>query len=191
MKLLSIFSSVTVAKLRRPIGLLLSAALASLVFVGSAAAQMASDNSFIGVWKLNVERSVYLPGPRPPSDLVTLYEFAPMADGFVRFTLTSTNQQGSLNIQMSVFKIDGEQRTVFNTGTLARFLATGQESGQTRSYRRIDASSVEFTTYNNGVAGIPQVRTLSPDGQTYVDRVSGTNNQGVAFSRALVFDRVR
>ncbi len=176
---------------RGPLGVLLGVAVASCVLAGGAEAQMASDDPIIGVWQLNVERSVFSPGPRPPADLVTIYQFAPIDDGFLRFTLTSTNAQGEPTLQISVFKVDGQQRPVHNAITLGAFMATGQQTNLTRSYRRIDARATEFTTYNDGVAGIATVRTVSPDGQTYLNVVRGTNAQGVAINNVTIFDRVR
>ena len=176
---------------RGSVGVLLGVAVASCALVGAAGAQTASDDPFIGVWKLNVERSVYSPGPRPPADLVVVYEFAPVEDGFIRFTLATTNQQGAPVFQLAVFKADGQQRPVHNANTLGAYMATGQQTNLTRSYRRINARTMEFTTFNNGVAGNPQVRTVSPNGQTYVNVVRGTNAQGVAVNVVTVFDRVR
>jgi len=171
---------------------MLGIAVSFCILVGTASAQTANDDPIIGVWKLNVERSVYSPGPRPPSDLVRVYQFAPIEDGFIRFTLVQdTNGQGIPTFQMTVFKVDGEQRPVYNQGNLGRFMATGEQTTQTRSYRRIDGRTTEYTTYNNGNAGIPAVRTVSPDGQTYTDVVRGTNNQGVAVSNVQVYERVR
>ena len=195
MKIIGISSSATIALLslvRGTMGLLLKVTLASCVLIGSAAAQMANDDPIIGVWKLNVERSVYSPGPRPPADLVRVYQFAPIEDGFIRFTLIQdTNANGIPTLQMTVFKVDGQQRPVYNQNNLGTFLATGRSSTQTRSYRRIDARTTQYTTFNNGDATIPAVRTVSADGQTYVDVVRGTNNQGVAVNNVQVYDRVR
>ncbi len=165
--------------------------MASCVLVGAAGAQTASDDPIIGVWKLNVERSVYSPGPRPPADLVTLFQFEPLEDGFIRFTFTGTNAQGTPTFQMTVFKVDEQQRPVHNQNTLGAFMATGQQTNLTRSYRRISPRATEFTSFNNGVAGIPSVRTVSPNGQTYVNVTRGTNAQGVAVNNVLVYDRVR
>ncbi len=173
------------------IGVPLGVVVASFVLVGAAGAQTASDDPIIGVWKLNVERSVYSPGPRPPADLVTLFQFEPLEDGFIRFTLSSTNAQGAPVFQIKVFRVDGQQRPVHNQNTIGAFMATGQQTNLTRSYRRIDSRATEFTTFNNGVAGNPQVRTVSPNGQTYLNVNRGTNAQGVAFNVVLVYDRVR
>lgn len=150
---------------------------------GPLQAQM-HDNAFIGVWKLNVDRSVYTPGPRPPSDMMLLYQFAPLPDGSTRFTLTGRNPAGDLTFQMSVFRIDGEQRPVYNLNTLQALMTSGERTNVMRSYRRIDAGTVEFQTYTDGVSSGPVVRQLLPDGDTYVQRpASGEGN-------VLVFERL-
>jgi len=154
-------------------------------------AQTAEGDPFIGIWKLNVERSVYIPGPRPPADLVTVYHISALEDGWTRFVLTSSNAAGEPTFLLATFKMDGQRRPYHNQNTLGLFMSTGQQSNLTRSYRRIDARTVEFTDYVDGVAGLPVVRALSPDGQTYTQTTRGTNAQGVAVSNVLLFERVR
>jgi hypothetical protein len=176
---------------RGPTGIILGVVVASCVLAGGAEAQTAADDPIIGVWQLNVERSVWSPGPRPPADLVTVYQFEPLDDGFIRFTLSSTNAQGAPVFQISVFKVDEQQRPVHSQNTLGAFMATGQETNLSRSYRRISPRSTEFTSFNNGVAGSPVTRTVSPNGQTYINVARGTNAQGVAFNNVTIFDRVR
>jgi len=166
-------------------------AVALGVLTTTLAAQSSERDPFIGTWKLNVERSVYIPGPRPPADLVTLYQFSALPDGWTRFVLTSTNAQGVPTFQLATFKVDGQIRPWHNQNTLGLFMATGQQTNLTRSYRRIDATTIEFTGYTDGVAGLPTVRALLPDGNTYTQTVRGTDAQGVAVNNVLVFERVR
>jgi hypothetical protein len=147
----------------------------------------------MGVWNLNVARSVWSPGPRARADLVQVFRFTPIEDGFIRFTLTSTNAQGLPGgYQIYVYKVDGQRLPVHGTGSLGRFLATGQETNVTRSVRRIDARTIEYTDFANGVVvvGTPAVITVSPDGATFIQTIRGTNAQGVAFTTILLFDRV-
>ncbi len=178
---------------RGPIGVLLGVVVASFVLVGAAGAQSAGggDDPIIGAWILNVERSVYTPGPRPPADLISRRQYANLAGGWMRFTQTSTNAAGNPTFQIGVFKLDGERHPVHNIGTLGRSMTTGQSSNQTRSYRVIDARTTESTTYTDGVAGVPIVRSVAPNGSVFIERFNGTNAQGVAFSNALVWERVR
>lgn len=70
-------------------------------------------------------------------------------------------------------------------------MTTGNPTAATRSYRRIDESSIEFTSYTNGVAGIPTVRTVSKDGKTYTETINCKHALGQAVNNSVVFDRVR
>ena len=176
---------------RGPIGVLLGVVVASYVLAGAVGAQQSGTDPIIGVWKLNVERSVYSPGPRPPSDLNNLRQYSVLEDGWRRFTTTSTNAQGNPTFQIGVFKLEGERHPVHNINTLGSFMTTGQASNLTRSYRVIDSSTVESTTYTDGIAGIPVVRQIAPDGMLLIQTVRGTNAQGVAINNVTVWDRVR
>jgi hypothetical protein len=120
-----------------------------------------------------------------------LYQFTALEDGWTRFLLTSTNAQGEPTILVATFKVDGQIRPYHDQNTLGRLLTTGQESNLTRSYRRIDDRTVEFTNYTDGVAALPVIRALAPDGRTYTQTTRGTNAQGVAVNNVLVFEKVR
>jgi hypothetical protein len=145
------------------------------------------DDPFIGVWKLNVDRSVFNPGPRPASDAVTFYQFEALPDGSTRFILVSgPNAAGNLTMQVSVFRIDGRQHPVYAVPTVTELMTSGTETNTTRSYRQIDANTVEFTAYTDGVAGVVTVRQMGPLGDTYVQRpVEGQTGN------VLLFERVR
>lgn len=168
----------------------LAVVLSSLALNDGAGAQ-ATPDPFLGVWALNVERSVYSPGPRPPSDLVSLRHYVAIDGGWIRFTNTSVNAQGQPTFGMGVYKVDGQRHPVHDIQTLAVLMTSGRASNLTRSYRRIDDRSVEFVTYTDGVAGLPSVRVVSPDGQSFVETTRGTNQQGVAVNNVIVWDRVR
>jgi hypothetical protein len=167
------------------------AATASSVTLAEAVRAQAANDPIIGVWAINVERSVYSPGPRPPSDLVSLRHYAPMDGGWIRFTNTGVNAQGEPTFGMGVFKVDGQRHPAHNIQTLALLMTSGQASNLMRSYRRIDAHTVEFITYTDGVASLPSVRAVSADGMTFTETTRGTNAQGVAVSNVIVWDRVR
>lgn len=175
-----------------PMGLLTAVVMASCVLAEAGEAQMsrAADPVF-GVWKLDVERSVYSPGPRPPSDLVSLRQYEPIEDGFRRFILTSTNAQGDVTFQIGVYKLDGARHPVHNVNTLTGRMLGGQGPGMTRSYRVIDDRTVEFITYTDGVAGLPGVRQMAPDGMSFIQTVKGVNAQGVEINNVTFWERVQ
>lgn len=173
--------------MRRNFETMLVAMLAVLCLVRPVEAQTeGGEDPFHGVWKLNLDRSVFSPGPRPAGDFQMFYQFAPLDDGSTRFTLVNNGTpQGDLAFQMTVFRIDGERRPVYTLAAIENLLASGEQSNVSRSYRRIDENTVEFVTYTDGAPGDPVIRELLPDGDTYVQRPA--NGQG----SVLVFDRVR
>ena len=177
--------------LRRTIAVALAVVVGSLMLGAPAGAQAPSSDPIVGVWQLNVERSVYSPGPRPPADLVDLRHFTPLDNGMIRFTQTTTNAQGQPTFGIGVFRVDGERHPVHNIQTLVALMTTGRASNLTRSYRRIDERSTEFVTYTDGVAGLPSVRVVLPSGDAYTETTRGTNAQGVAVNNVLLFDRLR
>ncbi len=95
------------------------------------------------------------------------------------------NAAGDLTAQISIFRVDGQQHPVHNFNTLTELMTSGRETNVTRSYRQIDATTVEFTTYADGVAGNPFIRELLPDGDTYVQRPA--NGDGAV----LLLERIR
>jgi hypothetical protein len=165
--------------------------LFSLVLAGTAEAQegtMAQD-PFVGTWKLNVERSVWYPGPRSP-DRYELRQFTSLGDGWYRFVLSGANALGSPTFQMGAFRLDGRPYPVHNLVSLGAMLTRGGDTNVTRSYRVLDENRIEYTTYTNGVAGNPVIREISPDGTAHITISQGTNADGEDYSVVLFFDRV-
>ena len=176
---------------RGPIGVLLGVVVASCVLVGAVEAQTPNTDPVAGTWRLNVERSVWSPGPRSPADRYELRQYLALEDGWHRFVLTGRNLAGNPTFSIGVYKLDGQRHPVHNLGTLASLMTTGQPSNLTRSYRIIDESTIEFTNYNaDGVPGIPVTRTLTADGMRFIQVIQGTNAQGVDISNVLVYERV-
>jgi hypothetical protein len=70
-------------------------------------------------------------------------------------------------------------------------MTTGRPSNITRSWRRIDAHTTEFTTYTNGVPGLAIVRAVSTDGRTYTETSKGKDGAGREVHNVIVFDRIR
>lgn len=157
---------------------------------GAAQAQMSSD-PFAGVWKLNVEQSVYMPGPRPPADLVNLRQYSDLSGGWKRYIDTGTNAQGNVTFQIGVYKLDGARHPVEGVASLTGTMSGGRAPTLTRSYRVIDERTVESITYTDGVAGLPVVRQIAPDGMSFVQTVRGTNAQGVEVLSVTLWERVR
>jgi len=171
---------------RRSITVLV-AVVASYVFAGAAEAQI---DPTLGTWIMNVERSVWTPGPRAPADAYQLRQYVALEDGWYGFLLTGRNNAGNPTLQIGVYRLDEQQHPVHNAGTLTGLMIDGEPSNLTRSYRVIDENTVEFTPYTDGVPGNPSIRQILADGNTFISVTEGTNAAGVEFRNVLVFDRV-
>ncbi len=173
---------------RRSMGVLVAVAALCVSAAGAAEAQM---DPTLGTWIMNVERSVWTPGPRAPADAYQLRQYVALEDGWYLFVLTGRNAAGNPTVNVGVYRLDGQQHPVHgNAGTLARLMIDGEPSNLTRSYRVIDENTVEFTTYADGVPGDPVIRQMLADGNTFIQVSEGTNPAGVEFRNVLVFDRV-
>ena len=174
---------------RGPIGVLLGVVVASCVLVGAVEAQ--NTDPMVGTWRLNVERSVWNPGPRLPADWYELRQYAALDDGWHGFMLTGRNLAGNPTFQAGAYKLDGQRHPWYNIGRLTSLMTAGELSPLARSYRVIDESTIEFTNYSaNGVPGNPVTRTLTGDGMRFINVSQGTNAQGVDFRNVLVYERV-
>jgi hypothetical protein len=167
------------------------AVLLACVLVVGGQSQTPGADPFNGTWSRNLAKSTFSPGPPPPATSTDIRRFSTLEGGWSLFEQSGVNAQGDPIFQSVAYKIDGKPYPVMTQPAISGFLTTGKPSTTTRSYRRIDASSVEFTSYNNGVAGIPTVRTVAKDGKSYTETTKGTGPKGQAVNNVVVFDRVR
>lgn len=170
----------------------LVAVLAVLALDGARVlAQEPATDPVDGTWRINVARSTYNPGPAPPPMTSQIRKFATLGDGWHLFELTSVTPEGDALFQSVAFKLDGKQYPVYTNVSLVPLMTRGTPSNITRSWRRINAWSTEFTTYTNGVPGLAIVRTVSKDGKTYTETSKGRDTQGREVNNVVAFDRVR
>lgn len=169
---------------------IVAAFVMSTVLVGGQPQKPAAD-PFNGTWTRNLAKSTFSPGPPPAATSTDIRRFSTLDGGWSLFEQSGVNAQGDPVFQSVAYRIDGKPYPVMNAATLATFLTTGKPTTATRSYRRIDAFSVEFTSYASGVPGIPTVRTVSKDGKSYTETTKGKNPKGQDVNNVVVFDRVR
>lgn len=155
------------------------------------AAQTPAADPVDGTWRMNAARSTYSPGPPPPQLGTQIRRFTTLDDGWHLFELTNVSPQGDPVFQSVAFKLDGKQYPVYTNASLSEFMTSGRPSTITRTWRRIDALTTEFTTYTNGTPGLAIVRAVSKDGTTYTETSKGKDPQGREVHNVVVFDRVR
>ena len=158
---------------RLAVALLVVASLA----VSSSAQTSAIDKSYFGVWKLNVAKSKYMPGPGPKESTRTHQD---RGNGFVLVATDATNAQGVKSHSEYVYKPDGKDYPI---------AAKGQGAFLTIDLRTVDAYTVEFTQKADGTAFGTGKRTVSKDGKTMTIETKGTSQQGQPTSSMAVWEK--
>ncbi len=148
------------------------AAIVALALPAAHAA--APEDPVLGTWKLNVEKSIFTPGPGWRSQLRT-YRTTPAG---VTVTWTGVDAGGETMEVSYSYAYDGRD-----------YPMRGSASYDMLNAVRVDARTVRSEEKRDGkVVGIA-VRTVSPDGKVLTITDKGTNRKGQAFSQVLVFDR--
>jgi len=157
--------------------LVVSLAVAASLVVSSSAQTSAIDKSYMGVWKLNLAKSKYEPGPGPKESTRTHED---RGGGFVLVMTDATNAQGAKTHAEYVYKPDGKDYPV---------AAKGQTAFGTINLRSVDPYTVEFTQKADGKAFSNGKRTVSKDGKTMTIETKGTNPQGQPTSSMQVWEK--
>ena len=154
--------------------------LLTVVFVSifgltlSVAHATSPDDPVLGTWKLNVEKSKFVPGPGWQSQ-IRVYQLTPAG---VLVTWTGLDAKGDTMQVRYTYKYDGRD-----------YPMTGSRSYDTLNAVRVDARTVKSEEKRSGKTVGIAVRTVSPDGKVLTITDQGTNRKGQAFSQVLIFDR--
>ena len=171
----------------------------ALVVVGSVAvivcstvlqAQAPAVSQLIGMWKQNMEKSTYSPGPPPPSGSGSVRQYAAGDDGAIVAITININPQGLPSLgAISAANYDGREYAQHTLATLASSLGShlGPRIDRTISYTPTDMYTVEIVQKQDGEIVSRSTRTISRDGKTLTERV--VNTQGKPVTNVLVFDK--
>jgi hypothetical protein len=140
----------------------------------SVAHSTSPDDPVLGTWKLNVEKSKFVPGPGWQSQ-IRRYQIA--AAG-IWVTWTGLDAKGEKMQVSYTYKYDGRDYPMAGSG-----------SYDTLNAVRVDALTVRSEEKRKGKTVGIAMRTVSPDGKFLTITDEGTNRKGQAFSQVLVFDR--
>jgi len=155
--------------------------------VVSASAQSPADPR-VGVWKLNLAKSKFSPGPAPQSNV---WRFENRPDGFTVLTISGTNAQGEPTFTHCVLKYDEKDYPLYGVPSVTALQISGTKLG-TMSHKIVDPYTMIATPKNSqGVAGNPTTVAVSRDGKTLTQTSKGKNAQGQLFENIAVWDRVK
>jgi hypothetical protein len=137
----------------------------------------ASKDPFIGVWKLSAEKSKYEAGGAPQSFTRT---YEDRGGGTVFMTTDVTIREGSTRAYV-VYRRDGKAYPE---------AAVGAESIRMITVDPIDSRTESIHVIVNGkTSDTPSTITISADGMTMTQVVSGKNAKGQPFTNTVVYDK--
>lgn len=125
----------------------LAAVLAPLILA-------AASDPFVGVWKLNPEKSTLEKGSQPPPPGITM---------------TYSREGDVVTVAATVPLPDGKERKIVHTETYdgqPHDRYEGKPNGETLTHRRVDERTVETVWRKDGKPMAITTRTVSPDGRT-------------------------
>jgi hypothetical protein len=128
----------------------------------------------VGTWKLNVAASSYSPGP-PPKSMTKTYE--DRGGGVLLSVDKGVDAKGNPTWNHIAFKYDGKDYPSASSTS---------QTFDTISYKRVDATTIEYTVKRDGKVATITTRTISKDGKTLTDRTKGTNAQGQPVNNVAV-----
>ena len=142
-----------------------------------AATAVTTKDPFIGVWKLNPGKSKYESGG-PPTSFTRTYE--DRGGGTIFMTTDVTIPQGSTRAYV-VYRRDGKPYPE---------AALGAESIRMVTVTALDSRTESMSVLVDGKApSTPTTISISPDGLTMTQVVTGTNSKGKAFTNTVVYER--
>ena len=142
----------------------------SLVFVSVALG--VQDNPHMGTWKLNEAKSKFSGKAR---NQTVVYE---AAGDQIKVTVDGVDESGAAVHNEWTGKFDGKDYPV-----------TGDANSDARSYRTVDASTLEITNKKGGKTTLTGRISLSKDGKSRTVTTTGTDAQGKKVTSTAVYDK--
>jgi len=147
--------------------------LTFVVLFAAAAACFAADDVNMGTWKLDEAKSKISPGAVKNTTVV--YE---AAGDSVKVTVDGVGSDGKPSHNEWTGKFDGKD-----------YPLVGDPSADMRSYKRIDARTLELTNKKDGKVVITGRITVSADGKTRTVITSGTDASGKKIKSTAVYNK--
>jgi hypothetical protein len=143
------------------------------VLFAAASACVAADDVNMGTWKLNEAKSKFSPGA--PKNTTVVYE---AAGDSVKVTVDGVDADGKPSHNEWTGKFDGKD-----------YPLTGDPAADSRSYKKIDARTMELANKKGGKTVVTGKITVSADGKSRTVAVSGTDASGKKVTSTAVYDK--
>jgi hypothetical protein len=143
------------------------------VLFAAASACMAADDANMGTWKLNEAKSKFSPGAAKNTSVV--YE---AAGDSIKVTVDGAGVDGKSTHNEWTGKFDGKD-----------YPLTGDPTADTRSYKKIDARTLELTNKKSGKTVVSGKIVVSADGKSRTVTTTGRDASGKKVSATAVYDK--
>jgi hypothetical protein len=146
-----------------------------LVAALSALAVLAqSQEAFYGLWKVDMAKSKYSPGPAPKSNMK---KYEPWQDGFKATQDMVTAKGEKVHVEV-IAKVDGKD-----------YPGKGSPDADTYAFKRIDARTYEVTQKKDGKVTIVAKMAVSADGKSRSIIQTGKNAKGEPVKNEIYWDK--
>ncbi len=146
-------------------------------------AQAPSESPFVGMWKMNLERS-QLPFS-PPPNYSRLRSYQDRGDGWMYHTVIDSIGNAA-DFTFATARYDEKEYPVYTSRTLGAFLSDGTKPARTVAFKRVDLYTLEYTDRENGKVSGTGSSTVSKDGKTITETDLTFDGQGKQTSRSVV-----
>jgi len=152
-------------------------ALTASILLFSFPSRLAGQSSeWFGTWKLNVEKSIHIPGP-PPYKRARM-KVEPLPGGRVRFSYDFVYPRGGLRHVEWDGRFDGRD-----------YIVQGADEHITYAYRQTGTRTYEITAkLNSRITAVATV-TMFPDGRTLTTTTRGGNARGQETTNTTVYEK--
>lgn len=136
---------------------------------------IASAQNPIGVWKVNLAKSKYSPGPAPKSSTITTTAVA--GGGFKSVTETVPATGAPTKAEVT-WMFDGKAHPVM-----------GNPNSTSQVYTKVDATHYTVASTIGGKATVTSKVTLAADGKSRTVAQTGTDAQGKPVNNLIFYDK--
>jgi hypothetical protein len=154
--------------MRIRIVLMLVPALAALALLAQ------TQEAFYGLWKVDMSKSKYSPGPAPKSNMK---KYEPWKDGFKATQDMVTAKGEKVHVEV-IAKVDGKD-----------YPGTGSPDADTYAFKKLDARTYEVTQKKDGKVTIVAKMVVAPDGKSRSIVQTGKNAKGEPVNNQIYWDK--
>jgi len=133
-----------------------------------------TQEAFYGLWKVDLSKSKYSPGPAPRSNMK---KYEPWKDGFKATQDMVTAKGEKVHVEV-IAKVDGKD-----------YPGNGSPDADTYAFKKLDARTYEVTQKKDGKVTIVAKMVVAPDGKSRSIVQTGKNAKGEPVNNQIYWDK--